>query len=182
MASVAVNEKPLDTPEAEVKTHKKPKKTSKTSESETKPADSVIEDTPPEISSPSGSASPKKSRTSPEIDPRIVALERQILEKESYFQKLEEKAAKAQEAYEREAKAKKELEALYAKLLAEKTDLLSTLEGEKGSLSETQERAAKLQAQKSDLESQLSVSIFFCSYFPTVKRMFILTGTRKFTA
>ncbi|XP_019770170.2 myosin heavy chain, muscle isoform X2 [Dendroctonus ponderosae] len=74
---------------------------------------------------------------------------------EDEIAKLEEKAAKAQEAYEREAKAKKELETLYAKLLTEKTDLLSTLEGEKGSLSETQERANKLQAQKSDLEAQL---------------------------
>ncbi|XP_068914297.1 myosin heavy chain, muscle isoform X15 [Tenebrio molitor] len=75
---------------------------------------------------------------------------------EDEIAKLEEKAAKAQEAYEREAKAKKELEGLYSKLLAEKTDLLSSLEGEKGSLSEVQERANKLQAQKSDLESQLS--------------------------
>nr|XP_015837783.1 PREDICTED: myosin heavy chain, muscle isoform X12 [Tribolium castaneum] len=75
---------------------------------------------------------------------------------EDEIAKLEEKAAKAQEAYEREAKAKKELEGLYSKLLAEKTELLSSLEGEKGSLSEVQERANKLQAQKSDLESQLS--------------------------
>lgn len=82
-------------------------------------------------------------------------------DKKIVLQKLEEKAAKAQEAYEREAKAKKELEGLYAKLLAEKTDLLNSLEGEKGSLSETQERANKLQAQKNDLESQLAVSINF---------------------
>ncbi|XP_050503325.1 myosin heavy chain, muscle isoform X7 [Diabrotica virgifera virgifera] len=75
---------------------------------------------------------------------------------EDEIAKLEEKAQKAQEAFEREEKAKKELEALYAKLLAEKTELLSNLEGEKGSLSETQERANKLQAQKNDLESQLS--------------------------
>ncbi|XP_057653578.1 myosin heavy chain, muscle isoform X35 [Diorhabda carinulata] len=75
---------------------------------------------------------------------------------EDEIAKLEEKAQKAQEAFEREEKAKKELEALYAKLLAEKTELLATLEGEKGSLSETQERANKLQAQKNDLESQLS--------------------------
>ncbi|CAG9865468.1 unnamed protein product [Phyllotreta striolata] len=75
---------------------------------------------------------------------------------EDEIAKLEEKAQKAQEAFEREEKAKKELEALYAKLLAEKTDLLSNLEGEKGSLAETQERANKLQAQKNDLEAQLS--------------------------
>lgn len=78
--------------------------------------------------------------------------------KKEILQKLEEKAAKAQEAFEREEKAKKELEGLYNKLLSEKTTLLAQLEGEKGSLSETQERANKLQAQKSDLESQLQVS------------------------
>lgn len=82
-----------------------------------------------------------------------------VANKEDILQKLEEKAQKAQEAFEREEKAKKELEVLYAKLLKEKTDLLSTLEGEKGSLSEVQERANKLQAQKNDLEAQLSVSI-----------------------
>ncbi|XP_045477219.1 myosin heavy chain, muscle isoform X36 [Harmonia axyridis] len=74
---------------------------------------------------------------------------------EDEIAKLEEKAKKAEEAYERESKAKKELEGLYSKLLAEKTELLNSLEGEKGSLSETQERANKLQAQKNDLESQL---------------------------
>lgn len=79
--------------------------------------------------------------------------------KKEILQKLEEKAAKAQEAFEREEKAKKELEGLYNKLLSEKTSLLAQLEGEKGSLSETQERANKLQAQKSDLESQLQVRI-----------------------
>ncbi|XP_022917253.1 myosin heavy chain, muscle isoform X17 [Onthophagus taurus] len=75
---------------------------------------------------------------------------------EDEIAKLEEKAAKAQEAYDKEHKAKTELEGLYNKLLAEKSELLGVLEGEKGSLSETQERAAKLQAQKTDLESQLS--------------------------
>ncbi|XP_065164956.1 myosin heavy chain, muscle isoform X3 [Atheta coriaria] len=74
---------------------------------------------------------------------------------EDEIAKLEEKAQKATEALEREVKAKKELEGLYAKLLAEKTDLLGMLEGEKGSLSEYQEKSNKLAAQKSDLESQL---------------------------
>lgn len=74
------------------------------------------------------------------------------------LQKLEEKAQKAQEAFEKEEKLRKEVEALNAKLLEEKTALLSSLEGEKGSLSEIQERAAKLQAQKNDLETQLRVS------------------------
>lgn len=78
--------------------------------------------------------------------------------KVEYLQKLEEKAAKAQENFEREEKLRKELEVLNSKLLQEKTDLLSSLEGEKGSLSEFQEKTAKLQAQKNDLDSQLRVS------------------------
>lgn len=79
------------------------------------------------------------------------------------LQKLEEKAQKAQEAFEKEEKLRKELEVLNAKLLEEKNALLSNLEGEKGSLSETQERAAKLQAQKTDLENQLRVSLIITS-------------------
>lgn len=79
---------------------------------------------------------------------------------EVILQKLEEKAQKAQEAFEKEEKLRKEVEALNAKLLEEKQALLSNLEGEKGSLSETQERANKLQAQKADLEGQLRVRIF----------------------
>ncbi|XP_012254780.1 myosin heavy chain, muscle isoform X1 [Athalia rosae] len=74
---------------------------------------------------------------------------------EDELAKWEEKATKAQEAFEREEKARKELEALNSKLLTEKTDLLRQLEGEKGSLSEYQEKAIKLGAQKADLESQL---------------------------
>lgn len=77
---------------------------------------------------------------------------------EIVLQKLEEKAAKAQEAFEREEKLRKELEVLNSKLLEEKTALLSSLEGEKGSLSEFQEKSNKLQAQKADIESQLRVS------------------------
>lgn len=67
--------------------------------------------------------------------------------------------AKVQANLEKEEKQRKEVEALNAKLLDEKTKLLSSLEGEKGSLGAIQERAAKLQAQKNDLESQLSVSL-----------------------
>lgn len=98
-------------------------------------------------------------------------------DKKQILQKLEEKAAKAQEAFEREEKAKKDLEALYAKLLAEKQDLLSQLEGEKGSLSEVAEKASKLQAQKSDLESQLSVSK---NFIPT--HLFTTWNSTKFVA
>lgn len=86
---------------------------------------------------------------------------------DSDLQKLEEKAAKAQAAFESEEKLRKEVEALNAKLLQEKTDLLASLEGEKGSLAEFTEKANKLQAQKADLESQLHVSILtgvFVSY------------------
>lgn len=74
------------------------------------------------------------------------------------LQALQDKAAKAQENFEREEKLRKELEGLNAKLAAEKTALLKSLEGEKGSLSEFQEKSSKLQAQKNDLESQLTVS------------------------
>lgn len=108
------------------------------------------EQIPPEL------VSPRKSLV--DAKPIEGARESEVFAYQEMLQKLEEKAAKATEALERETKAKKELEGLYAKLLAEKTDLLSSLEGEKGSLSETQERASKLQAQKSDLESQLAVS------------------------
>ncbi|XP_035775744.1 myosin heavy chain, muscle-like isoform X21 [Anopheles albimanus] len=74
---------------------------------------------------------------------------------EDQIAKLEEKATKAQEAFEKEEKMRKELEALNSKLLAEKTALLDSLSGEKGALQEYQEKAAKLTAQKNDLENQL---------------------------
>lgn len=74
-------------------------------------------------------------------------------------QRLEEKAQKAEAAHAAEVKVRKELEALNAKLLAEKTALLDSLSGEKGQLQDFQERCAKMQAQKNDLENQLRVSI-----------------------
>lgn len=80
-----------------------------------------------------------------------------IDESDKLFQKLEEKAQKAQEAFEKEEKLRKEVQAIAAKLQEEKNALLSKLEGEQGSLSETQERASKLNAQKVDLENQLRV-------------------------
>lgn len=80
------------------------------------------------------------------------------------FQKLEEKARKAEEAHAAEEKLRKELEVLNSKLLAEKTALLDSLAGEKGSLQEFQEKTAKLQAQKNDLDNQLRVSILFLSF------------------
>lgn len=75
------------------------------------------------------------------------------------LQKLEEKAQKAQEAFEKEEKLRKELEALNSKMLAEKTALLDSLSGEKGALQDYQEKSAKLTAQKNDLDNQLRVSI-----------------------
>lgn len=88
-----------------------------------------------------------------------------IDDSEKLFQKLEEKAQKAQEAFEREEKLRKEVEAVAAKLQEEKNSLLAKLEGEQGSLSETQERASKLNAQKVDLENQLRVSN---TYYPAM--------------
>lgn len=88
-------------------------------------------------------------------DPLILKADTGIL------QKLEEKARKAEEAFAAEEKLRKELEGLNSKLLAEKTALLDSLAGEKGSLAEYQEKSAKLQAQKNDLDNQLRVSSLF---------------------
>ncbi|XP_005176298.1 myosin heavy chain, muscle isoform X18 [Musca domestica] len=74
---------------------------------------------------------------------------------EDEIARLEEKAKKAEDAHAAEVKVRKELEALNAKLLAEKTALLESLSGEKGQLQDFQERCSKLQAQKNDLENQL---------------------------
>jgi hypothetical protein len=81
-----------------------------------------------------------------------------IIKEPVTFQKLEEKAQKAQEALEKEEKLRKDLEALNSKLLAEKTALLDSLSGEKGALQDYQEKCAKLTAQKNDLDNQLRVS------------------------
>lgn len=91
----------------------------------------------------------------------VLHLTKQLLNgtSEICLQKLEEKATKAQEAFEKEEKMRKELEALNSKLLAEKTALLDSLSGEKGALQEYQEKTAKLTAQKNDCENQLRVSI-----------------------
>lgn len=79
-----------------------------------------------------------------------------VVDIDAELKKLEDRAEAAEEAWAREEKMRKELEALNTKLLDEKTALLKNLEGEKGSLSSISERAAKLAAQKSDLESQLA--------------------------
>lgn len=80
------------------------------------------------------------------------------------FQKLEEKAKKAEEALAAEEKVRKDLEVLNSKLLAEKTALLESLSGEKNVLQEFQEKTAKLNAQKNDLDNQLRVSAEIYGY------------------
>ena len=76
---------------------------------------------------------------------------------------MEEEVETTKAALEKEEKMRKELESLNSKLLQEKQQLLSSLEGEKGELSTIQERANKLQAQKNDLDLQLQVSRFISS-------------------
>ncbi|XP_042857492.1 myosin heavy chain, muscle-like [Penaeus japonicus] len=75
---------------------------------------------------------------------------------EDEMRALEEKAAKAQEDYEREAKLRKELEAANVALLEEKNNLMVALESTKGNVSEYLDKQAKLQSQKADLEAQLN--------------------------
>lgn len=78
---------------------------------------------------------------------------------EDEIRALEEKAAKAEENYEREAKLRKELEAANLALLEEKNNLMVALESTKGNVSEYLDKQAKLQSQKADLEAQLNVSV-----------------------
>lgn len=96
-----------------------------------------------------------------EMSENVGKMKRMINEEPITFQKLEEKAQKAQEALEKEEKLRKDLEALNSKLLAEKTALLDSLSGEKGALQDYQEKCAKLTAQKNDLDNQLRVSYQF---------------------
>ena len=71
---------------------------------------------------------------------------------------MEGKAAKAQEAFEKETKHRKELEVSLAKANQEKADLMSRLTGETNVVADLHDKQNKLMAQKSDLESQLTVS------------------------
>lgn len=95
------------------------------------------------------------------------------------LQKLEEKAQKAQEAFEKEEKLRKELEALNSKMLAEKTALLDSLSGEKGALQDYQEKCAKLTAQKNDLDNQLRVSIHLRNIALKVSQLVIIIIVKK---
>lgn len=78
---------------------------------------------------------------------------------EDEIRALEERAAKAEENYERESKHRKELEAQNLALLEEKNNLMLALESTKGSVSEFLDKQAKLQSQKADLEAHLNVSM-----------------------
>ncbi|XP_069185682.1 myosin heavy chain, muscle isoform X35 [Procambarus clarkii] len=75
---------------------------------------------------------------------------------EDEIRALEEKAAKAEANFEREAKLRKELEAANLALLEEKNNLMVALESTKGNVSEYLDKQAKLQSQKADLEAQLN--------------------------
>lgn len=78
---------------------------------------------------------------------------------EDEIRALEERAAKAEENYDRESKLRKELEVANLSLLEEKNNLMVALESTKGNVSEYLDKQAKLQSQKADLEAQLNVSI-----------------------
>ena len=78
---------------------------------------------------------------------------------EDEIKALEDKAAKAQESFEKEEKMRKELEVNLAKMTKEKEELLSRLQAESGTVADFHEKQNKLQAQKADLESQLAVNI-----------------------
>merc|ERR1711997_353526 len=68
---------------------------------------------------------------------------------------LEDAAAKAISAYEKELADRKKFEQSNAKLLDDKLLLLNRIESEQGELQVLQERQAKASAQKADLEVQL---------------------------
>ncbi|XP_069988169.1 myosin heavy chain, muscle [Penaeus vannamei] len=75
---------------------------------------------------------------------------------EDEIRALEEKAAKAQQDFEREAKLRKELETANVALLEEKNNLMAALDSAKGNASDFLDKQAKLQSQKADLEAQLN--------------------------
>ncbi|XP_065558381.1 myosin heavy chain, muscle-like isoform X12 [Artemia franciscana] len=75
---------------------------------------------------------------------------------EDEMKALEDKAVKAQEAFEKEEKVRKELEVAKAKLEHEKQELLARLDAEAGNVADYVAKQQKLAAQKADLESQLA--------------------------
>ena len=72
------------------------------------------------------------------------------------MEKLGDKMKQLEEALAKEEKLRKELEEQSTKLLEEKNNLFTTLEGAKQSLSETEEKLAKLGSLKGDADKQLA--------------------------
>lgn len=58
-----------------------------------------------------------------------------------------------------EEKKRKELDALHAKLLKEKTDIMAQLQAQRDGTSNVEDVVNKLEAQKKDLEKQIAVKI-----------------------
>jgi len=75
---------------------------------------------------------------------------------EDELRALEEKAAKAQEDFEKEAAKNKDLEAANLALLEEKNNLMILVESSKSGATDLLDKQAKLQSQKQDLEAQLN--------------------------
>ncbi len=57
-----------------------------------------------------------------------------------------------------EEKKRKELDALHAKLLKEKNDIMAQLQSQRDGTSNVEDVVNKLEAQKKDLEKQITVS------------------------
>lgn len=74
------------------------------------------------------------------------------------LQELEEKAAQAERALERERQRRAEIEGQNSKLLNEKSSLMSTVNAEKQALQDYQKRYEKLSEQTHMLDSKLRVS------------------------
>ncbi|XP_047497306.1 myosin heavy chain, muscle-like [Penaeus chinensis] len=78
---------------------------------------------------------------------------------EDEIAKLEEMAEKAEAEFEKEVKARAELEIKNAALLEERAELMNALDSSKGGMSEYLDKQAKLQAQKAELEGQLNETL-----------------------
>jgi len=87
---------------------------------------------------------------------------------EDELAKLEETAVNAEAQYEKEVKAREELEITNAALLEERAELMLALDSSKGGMSEYLDKQAKLLAQKAELEGQLNVSYFIQNVFSIV--------------
>ena len=70
-----------------------------------------------------------------------------------------------EENFGKEEKTRKDVEALNAKLTAEKQQIALELEREREALAESEERSAKILAQKTDLERQVYTSLTLFTTF-----------------